>query len=175
MNLLFALLLDLLLVVPDQGAGPQAPPGPSQMDMFFTVSVDKYSFPSGHTTRARPCVALHPEPPGAGHSTEGAGGALGLHLGSLQGHAGAAPNVTDGTGFFLGYMQYSIVDYCWLSRTLLQSSFYCGTNGDTISFSVAPGHLKVSTRDDADINQPSCCPSTGHFRFPFGISSVLSS
>nr|XP_031305638.1 phospholipid phosphatase 6 [Camelus dromedarius] len=111
MNLLFALLLDLLLVALIKGLVRRRRPAHNQMDMFFTLSVDKYSFPSGHATRAalvsrfilnhlvlaiplRVLVVL-----------------LGLSRIMLGRH-----NVTDvAFGFFLGYMQYCIVDYCWLS------------------------------------------------------------
>lgn len=115
MNLLFALLLDLLLVALLKGLVRRRRPAHNQMDMFVTLSVDKYSFPSGHATRAalvsrfilkhlvlaiplRVLVVLWAF-------------ILGLSRVMLGRH-----NVTDvAFGFFLGYMQYSIVDYCWLS------------------------------------------------------------
>ncbi|XP_017352469.1 phospholipid phosphatase 6 [Cebus imitator] len=115
MNLLFALLLDLLLVALIKGLVRRRRPAHNQMDMFVTLSVDKYSFPSGHATRAalmsrfilnhlvlaiplRVLVVLWAF-------------VLGLSRVMLGRH-----NVTDvAFGFFLGYMQYSIVDYCWLS------------------------------------------------------------
>ncbi|XP_054978097.1 polyisoprenoid diphosphate/phosphate phosphohydrolase PLPP6 [Sorex araneus] len=115
MNLLFALLLDLLLVSLIKGLVRRRRPAHNQMDMFFTVSVDKYSFPSGHATRAalvsrfilnhlvlaiplRVLVVLWAF-------------ILGLSRVMLGRH-----NVSDvAFGFFLGYMTYSIVDYCWLS------------------------------------------------------------
>lgn len=115
MNLLFALLLDLLVVALIKGLVRRRRPAHNQMDMFVTLSVDKYSFPSGHATRAslvsrfilkhlvlaiplRVLVVLWAF-------------ILGLSRVMLGRH-----NVTDvAFGFFLGYMQYSIVDYCWLS------------------------------------------------------------
>ncbi|XP_036094396.1 phospholipid phosphatase 6 isoform X1 [Rousettus aegyptiacus] len=115
MNLLFALLLDLLLVALLKGLVRRRRPAHNQMDMFVTLSVDKYSFPSGHATRAalvsrfilnhlvlaiplRVLVVLWAF-------------ILGLSRVMLGRH-----NVTDvAFGFFLGYLQYSIVDYCWLS------------------------------------------------------------
>ncbi|XP_012593208.1 polyisoprenoid diphosphate/phosphate phosphohydrolase PLPP6 [Microcebus murinus] len=115
MNLLFALLLDLLLVALIKGLVRRRRPAHNQMDMFVTLSVDKYSFPSGHATRAalvlrfilnhlvlaiplRVLVVLWAF-------------VLGLSRVMLGRH-----NVTDvAFGFFLGYMQYSIVDYFWLS------------------------------------------------------------
>ncbi|XP_036999465.2 polyisoprenoid diphosphate/phosphate phosphohydrolase PLPP6 [Artibeus jamaicensis] len=115
MNLLFALLLDLLLVALLKGLVRRRRPAHNQMDMFVTLSVDKYSFPSGHATRAalvsrfilnhlvlaiplRVLVVLWAF-------------ILGLSRVLLGRH-----NVTDvAFGFLMGYMQYSIVDYCWLS------------------------------------------------------------
>lgn len=115
MNLLFALLLDLVLVSLLKGLVRRRRPAHNQMDMFVTLSVDKYSFPSGHATRAalvsrfilnhlvlaiplRVLVVLWAF-------------ILGLSRVMLGRH-----NVTDvACGFFLGYLQYSVVDYCWLS------------------------------------------------------------
>ncbi|KAM6170409.1 polyisoprenoid diphosphate/phosphate phosphohydrolase PLPP6 [Rhynchocyon petersi] len=114
-NLLFALLLDLLLVALLKGLVRRRRPAHNQMDMFVTLSVDKYSFPSGHATRAAlvtrfilnhlvlaiPLRVL----------TVLWALVLGLSRVMLGRH-----NVTDvAFGFLLGYMQYSIVDYCWLS------------------------------------------------------------
>lgn len=54
-------------------------------------------------------------------------------------------------------------------RTMLQSSLYCGTNNNTVSFVMAPGDLKVSTCAHANINQqPSRLSLLGHFRLPLG-------
>ncbi|XP_044512977.1 phospholipid phosphatase 6 [Gracilinanus agilis] len=114
-NLLFALLLDLILVALLKGLVRRRRPAHNQMDMFFTFSVDKYSFPSGHATRAalvsrfilhhlvlaiplRVLIVLWAF-------------ILGLSRVMLGRH-----NVTDvAFGFFLGYIQYSIVNYFWLS------------------------------------------------------------
>ncbi|XP_038625955.1 phospholipid phosphatase 6 [Tachyglossus aculeatus] len=115
LNLLFALLLDLLLVALLKALVRRRRPAHNRMDMFVTLSVDKYSFPSGHATRAvlicrftlhhlvlaiplRVLVVLWAF-------------GLGLSRVMLGRH-----NVTDvAFGFFFGYVQYSIVDYCWLS------------------------------------------------------------
>lgn len=132
MNLLFAPLLDLLLVSSDQGAGPQARPAHNQMDMFFTVSVDS----------TLPFQAIPPGPPlcrasrnhlGAGHSTEGAGGALGsswVSPGSCWAKRTMSPT------WLLAFLPCSTASWtiAGFHRTLLQSLFYCGTNRDTISF-----------------------------------------
>ncbi|XP_055962862.1 polyisoprenoid diphosphate/phosphate phosphohydrolase PLPP6 [Sorex fumeus] len=114
-NLLFALLLDLLLVGLLKALVRRRRPAHNQMDMFLAVSVDKFSFPSGHATRAalvarfvlnhlvlavplRVLVVLWAL-------------VLGLSRVMLGRH-----NVSDvAFGFLLGYMTYSIVDHCWLS------------------------------------------------------------
>ncbi|KAM9095845.1 phospholipid phosphatase 6 [Sarcophilus harrisii] len=114
-NLMFALFLDLVLVALLKGLFRRRRPSHNQMDMLFTFSVDKYSFPSGHATRAalvsrfilhhlvlaiplRVLIVLWAF-------------ILGLSRVMLGRH-----NVTDvAFGFFLGYIQYSIVDYFWLS------------------------------------------------------------
>ncbi|XP_051843815.1 polyisoprenoid diphosphate/phosphate phosphohydrolase PLPP6 [Antechinus flavipes] len=114
-NLMFALLLDLGIVALLKGLVRRRRPSHNQMDMLFTFSVDKYSFPSGHATRAalvsrfilhhlvlaiplRVLIVLWAF-------------ILGLSRVMLGRH-----NVTDvAFGFFLGYIQYSIVDYFWLS------------------------------------------------------------
>ncbi|KAG8132991.1 hypothetical protein E2320_010809 [Naja naja] len=69
------------------------------MDMFATISVDKYSFPSGHATRAAMST----------------GCTLDLHSGSSRIMLGRH-NVTDVVfGLIMGYMQYNLVEYFWLS------------------------------------------------------------
>ena len=51
-NMLIALLLDLLIVGVIKVVSKRQRPVYNKDDMFATVSVDKYSFPSGHATRA---------------------------------------------------------------------------------------------------------------------------
>uniref|UniRef100_A0A8B9D1E3 Polyisoprenoid diphosphate/phosphate phosphohydrolase PLPP6 n=1 Tax=Anser brachyrhynchus TaxID=132585 RepID=A0A8B9D1E3_9AVES len=115
LNLLFALLLDLVLVAVVKGIVRRPRPTHNKMDMFVTVSVDKYSFPSGHATRAalvcrfvlhhlvlavplRVLVVLWALIVGVSRVM------LGRH------------NVTDVLfGLLLGYALYSVVEYCWLS------------------------------------------------------------
>uniref|UniRef100_A0A8B9Q3E7 Polyisoprenoid diphosphate/phosphate phosphohydrolase PLPP6 n=1 Tax=Apteryx owenii TaxID=8824 RepID=A0A8B9Q3E7_APTOW len=115
LNLLFALLLDLVLVAVVKGLVKRRRPTHNKMDMFVTISVDKYSFPSGHATRAalvcrfvlhhlvlavplRVLVVLWALIVGISRVM------LGRH------------NVTDVLfGLLLGYMLYSVVEYCWLS------------------------------------------------------------
>ncbi|KAM3840273.1 polyisoprenoid diphosphate/phosphate phosphohydrolase PLPP6 [Vipera latastei] len=115
LNLLFALILDLVLVAAVKGLVKRRRPVYNKMDMFATVSVDKYSFPSGHATRAamvcrfilhhlvlaiplRVLVVLWTFIVGISRVM------LGRH------------NVTDVVfGLIMGYMQYSLVEYFWLS------------------------------------------------------------
>ncbi|KAH0618185.1 hypothetical protein JD844_017184 [Phrynosoma platyrhinos] len=115
LNLLFALVLDLVLVAAVKGLVKRRRPSHNKMDMFATVSVDKYSFPSGHATRAalvcrfilhhlvlavplRVLVVLWVFIVGISRVM------LGRH------------NVTDVIfGLLMGYMQYSMVEYFWLS------------------------------------------------------------
>ncbi|GAB0192820.1 polyisoprenoid diphosphate/phosphate phosphohydrolase PLPP6 [Grus americana] len=115
LNLLFALLLDLVLVAVVKGLVRRRRPTHNKMDMFVTISVDKYSFPSGHATRAalvcrfvlhhlvlavplRVLIVLWALIVGVSRVM------LGRH------------NVTDVLcGLLLGYALYSVVEYCWLS------------------------------------------------------------
>ena len=112
---LLALLLDLVLVAVVKGLVKRRRPTHNKMDMFVTISVDKYSFPSGHATRAalvcrfvlhhlvlavplRVLVVLWALIVGISRVM------LGRH------------NVTDVLfGLLLGYTLYSVVEYCWLS------------------------------------------------------------
>jgi membrane-associated phospholipid phosphatase len=50
-----ALLLDLVLVGIVKASVRRRRPVHNRMDMFATFSVDRYSFPSGHATRAAMC------------------------------------------------------------------------------------------------------------------------
>ncbi|NXT82117.1 PLPP6 phosphatase, partial [Zapornia atra] len=115
LNLLFALLLDLVLVAVVKGLVKRRRPTHNKMDMFVTISVDKYSFPSGHATRAalvcrfflhhlvlavplRVLLVLWALVVGVSRVM------LGRH------------NVTDVLfGLLLGYALYSVVESCWLS------------------------------------------------------------
>ncbi|XP_078348403.1 polyisoprenoid diphosphate/phosphate phosphohydrolase PLPP6-like [Oculina patagonica] len=57
-NLLSALMLDLAVVGACKVAVRRKRPVYNEMDMFATVSVDNYSFPSGHSTRAAMVAGL---------------------------------------------------------------------------------------------------------------------
>ncbi|XP_067846787.1 polyisoprenoid diphosphate/phosphate phosphohydrolase PLPP6 [Heptranchias perlo] len=120
LNLLLALILDLVLVGIVKSLVRRRRPTHNKMDMFATFSVDRYSFPSGHATRAamggrfflnhlvlavplRILVVLWVF-------------IVGLSRVMLGRH-----NVTDvACGFIMGYLQYSLVEYMWLSSNNLQ-------------------------------------------------------
>ncbi|XP_055498262.1 polyisoprenoid diphosphate/phosphate phosphohydrolase PLPP6 [Leucoraja erinacea] len=121
LNLLLALILDLVLVGVVKSLVRRRRPTHNRMDMFATFSVDRYSFPSGHATRAamggrfflnhlvlavplRILVVLWVC-------------IVGLSRVMLGRH-----NVTDVLcGFIMGYLQFSLVEYMWLSSNNLQT------------------------------------------------------
>lgn len=114
------LLLDLVLVAMVKGVVRRPRPTYNRMDMFATVSVDRYSFPSGHATRAAMCGRFL-----LAHLVLAAPlrvlvllwtGLVGLSRVLLGRH-----NVTDVMfGFWMGYCQYNLVEMLWLSpQTLL--------------------------------------------------------
>lgn len=120
LNLLLALILDLILVGIVKSLVRRRRPTHNKMDMFAMFSVDRFSFPSGHATRAamggrfflnhlvlavplRILVVLWVF-------------IVGLSRVMLGRH-----NVTDVVcGFIMGYLQYSLVEYMWLSSATLQ-------------------------------------------------------
>ncbi|KAL8621108.1 hypothetical protein ACOMHN_048150 [Nucella lapillus] len=60
-NLFFLLIVDLIIVGLTKVIFRRARPASNRMDMFATVSVDVFSFPSGHATRAAmvACFFVH--------------------------------------------------------------------------------------------------------------------
>ncbi|KFQ56536.1 Presqualene diphosphate phosphatase, partial [Pelecanus crispus] len=112
---LLALLLDLVLVAVVKGLVKRRRPTHNKMDMFVTISVDKYSFPSGHATRAALVCrfVLHHLVLAVPLRVLMVLWALivGISRVMLGRH-----NVTDVLfGLLLGYALYSVVEYCWLS------------------------------------------------------------
>ncbi|KFP90664.1 Presqualene diphosphate phosphatase, partial [Apaloderma vittatum] len=112
---LLALLLDLVLVAAVKGLVKRRRPTHNKMDMFVTISVDKYSFPSGHATRAalvcrfilRHLVLAVPLRVLV---------VLWALIVSISRVMLGRHNMTDVLfGLLLGYMLYSVVEYCWLS------------------------------------------------------------
>ncbi|XP_053549846.1 polyisoprenoid diphosphate/phosphate phosphohydrolase PLPP6 [Bombina bombina] len=123
LNLLFALLLDLILVGIVKGIVRRRRPVHNRMDMFATFSVDKYSFPSGHATRAamvsrfilNHLVLAYPVRVLV---------MLWAVVVSLSRVMLGRHNVTDVLfGFFMGHMQYNLVEYFWLSPSTLPALF----------------------------------------------------
>ncbi|NXK98568.1 PLPP6 phosphatase, partial [Formicarius rufipectus] len=115
LNLLFALLLDLVMVAVVKGLVKRPRPTHNKMDMFVTISVDKYSFPSGHATRAalvcrfvlRHLVLAVPLRILV---------VLWALIVSISRVMLGRHNMTDVLfGLVLGYALYSVVERCWLS------------------------------------------------------------
>ncbi|KAK2863916.1 hypothetical protein Q7C36_003070 [Tachysurus vachellii] len=121
LNLLMALVLDLVLVTIVKALVRRRRPAHNRMDMFATFSVDRYSFPSGHATRAAMCARFL-----LAHLVLAAplrvlvmlwAVFVGLSRVLLGRH-----NVTDvAFGFFMGYCQYNLVEVLWLSPATLYS------------------------------------------------------
>lgn len=120
LNLFMGLLLDLILVGIVKAVVRRRRPAHNRMDMFATFSVDRYSFPSGHATRAAMCGRFL-----LAHLVLAAPlrvlvflwvGLVGLSRVMLGRH-----NVTDVMfGFWMGYCQYNLVEMLWLSPQTLQ-------------------------------------------------------
>lgn len=114
------LLLDLVLVFIIKAMVRRRRPSHNRMDMFATFSVDAYSFPSGHATRAAMCGRFL-----LSHLVLAAPlrvlvllwvGIVGLSRVLLGRH-----NVTDVLfGFWMGYWQYNLVEMLWISPQTLQ-------------------------------------------------------
>ncbi|KAK0148106.1 Phospholipid phosphatase 6 [Merluccius polli] len=121
LNLFMALLLDLVLVGIVKALVRRRRPTHNRMDMFATFSVDRYSFPSGHATRAAMCGRFL-----LAHLVLAAplrvlvllwACTVGLSRVLLGRH-----NVTDVLfGFWMGYCQYNLVEMLWLSPQALQA------------------------------------------------------
>ncbi|XDV41833.1 hypothetical protein PO909_010633 [Leuciscus waleckii] len=122
LNLLMALVLDLVLVGVVKAVVRRRRPSHNRMDMFATFSVDRYSFPSGHATRAAMCARFL-----LAHLVLAAPlRVLVLLWATLVGFSRVLlgrHNVTDVVfGFFMGYWQYNLVEILWLSPVMLQST-----------------------------------------------------
>ncbi|XP_072245954.1 polyisoprenoid diphosphate/phosphate phosphohydrolase PLPP6 [Leuresthes tenuis] len=120
LNLLLGLLLDLILITIAKTVVRRRRPAHNRMDMFATFSVDRYSFPSGHATRAALCGRFL-----LAHLVLAAPlrvlvllwvCLVGLSRVFLGRH-----HVTDVLfGFWMGYCQYNLVELLWLSPQTLQ-------------------------------------------------------
>uniref|UniRef100_A0A8C5QF97 Polyisoprenoid diphosphate/phosphate phosphohydrolase PLPP6 n=1 Tax=Leptobrachium leishanense TaxID=445787 RepID=A0A8C5QF97_9ANUR len=123
LNLLFALFLDLLLVAIVKGIVKRPRPMQNRMDMFATFSVDKYSFPSGHATRAAMVARFMLK-----HLVLAVPVRILVVLWaivvSLSRVVLGRHNVTDVVfGFIMGHMQFTLVEHLWLSPNALPSLF----------------------------------------------------
>ncbi|XP_077134168.1 polyisoprenoid diphosphate/phosphate phosphohydrolase PLPP6 [Ranitomeya variabilis] len=123
LNLLFALLLDLILVGIVKGIVKRRRPIQNRMDMFATFSVDKYSFPSGHATRAAMVSRFM-----LNHLILAVPVRMLVMLWAivicLSRVMLGRHNVSDVVfGFFMGHMQYNLVEYFWLSPNTMPDLF----------------------------------------------------
>ena len=118
-NLLMALLVDLVIVGFLKTIVRRPRPAYNVDDMFATVSVDKYSFPSGHSTRVAMVAMLF---------THYWTNRVYIQLGLLWAAMVAISRVMLGrhhvsdviSGVTIGYAQYCLVLKCWLMQTTLE-------------------------------------------------------
>uniref|UniRef100_A0A8C6TCP6 Polyisoprenoid diphosphate/phosphate phosphohydrolase PLPP6 n=1 Tax=Neogobius melanostomus TaxID=47308 RepID=A0A8C6TCP6_9GOBI len=120
LNLLIGLLLDLMLVGIVKALVRRRRPSHNRMDMFATFSVDRYSFPSGHSTRAAMCGRFV-----LTHLVLAAPLRVLVHLWvaivGLSRVMLGRHNVTDVVfGFWMGYVQYNLIEMLWISPLMLQ-------------------------------------------------------
>ncbi|XP_051951425.1 polyisoprenoid diphosphate/phosphate phosphohydrolase PLPP6-like [Xyrauchen texanus] len=123
LNLIMALVLDLVLVGVVKAVVRRRRPTHNRMDMFATFSVDRYSFPSGHATRSAMCARFL-----LAHLVLAAPlRVLVLLWATVVGFSRVLlgrHNVTDvAFGFLMGYWQYNLVEMLWLSPVMFQSVF----------------------------------------------------
>ncbi|KAM3865729.1 polyisoprenoid diphosphate/phosphate phosphohydrolase PLPP6-like [Diretmus argenteus] len=120
LNLTLALLLDLLLVRVVKTLVRRRRPAQSRSDILSTFFVERYSFPSGHATRAAMCARflLAQLVDTASMRVLVLGWAA---LVSLSRLLLARHYVTDvGFGLAMGYCQYSLVERLWVTWDCLQ-------------------------------------------------------
>ncbi|XP_062261216.1 polyisoprenoid diphosphate/phosphate phosphohydrolase PLPP6-like [Platichthys flesus] len=120
LNLALALLLDLLLVRVVKTLVRRRRPAQNRSDFLSTFFVERYSFPSGHATRAAMCARffLAQLVDTASMRVLVVGWAF---LVSLSRLLLARHYVTDvGFGLAMGYCQYSLVERLWVSWDCLQ-------------------------------------------------------
>ncbi|KAM7378948.1 hypothetical protein PAMP_004536 [Pampus punctatissimus] len=120
LNLALALLLDLLLVRVVKTLVRRRTPTQNRSDILSTFFVERYTFPSGHATRAAMCARflLAQLVDTAAMRVLVVGWAS---LVSLSRLLLARHYVTDvGFGLAMGYCQYSIVERLWVTWDCLQ-------------------------------------------------------
>ncbi|KAL7386903.1 hypothetical protein ABVT39_015357 [Epinephelus coioides] len=120
LNLALALLLDLLLVRAVKTVVRRRRPAQNRSDILSAFFVERYSFPSGHATRAAMCARflLAQLVDTASMRVLVVGWAA---LVSLSRLLLARHYVTDvGFGLAMGYCQYSLVERLWVTWDCLQ-------------------------------------------------------
>ncbi|XP_041848205.1 phospholipid phosphatase 6-like [Melanotaenia boesemani] len=120
LNLTLALILDLLLVRTVKTLVRRRTPSQNRSDIFSTFFVERYSFPSGHASRAAMCARffLAQLVDTASMRALVVGWAV---LVSLSRLLLARHYVTDvGFGLAMGYCQYSLVERLWVTWDFLQ-------------------------------------------------------
>ncbi|XP_038574483.1 phospholipid phosphatase 6-like [Micropterus salmoides] len=120
LNLTLALLLDLLLVRAVKTVVRRRRPAQNRSDILSAFFVERYSFPSGHATRAAMCARflLAQLVDTASMRVLVVGWAA---LVSLSRLLLARHYVTDvGFGLVMGYCQYSLVERFWVTWDCLQ-------------------------------------------------------
>ncbi|XP_028833179.1 phospholipid phosphatase 6-like [Denticeps clupeoides] len=132
-NLLVALVLDLLCVAAVRRLVRRRPPAHARSDSFFSFPVSRYCFPSGHAARAAMCgrfLLTHLAFPGALRAL-----VLGwATLATLSPLLLGRHNVTDmAFGVGMGYCQSEVVEQIWVSREWLKDVLMSslGLNGNT--------------------------------------------
>ncbi|XP_077414933.1 polyisoprenoid diphosphate/phosphate phosphohydrolase PLPP6-like [Vanacampus margaritifer] len=120
LNLALALLLDLLLVRLVKTVVRRRRPSQNRTDIFSTFFIERYSFPSGHATRAAMCarflLAQLVETNSMRVLVLGWAGLVSMSRLLLARHY-----VTDvGFGLVMGYCQYHLVERLWVTRDCLQ-------------------------------------------------------
>lgn len=120
LNLTLALLLDLMLVRFLKTLIRRRMPPQNRSDIFSTFFVEKYSFPSGHATRAAMCarflMAQLVDTSSMRVLVMGWASLVSLSRLLLARHY-----VTDvGFGLAMGYCQYSLVERLWVTWDCLQ-------------------------------------------------------
>merc|ERR1712136_106457 len=119
---IFALVIDLLVVGVIKVTFKRQRPDYNKGKMFATVSVDKFSFPSGHTTRAvlmATFIIKHINTiahPLATNFILGWAFLIALSRVALGRH-----HVSDVIcGALIGYLQYDLAIYMWIESNLVQ-------------------------------------------------------
>ncbi|XP_026170432.1 phospholipid phosphatase 6-like [Mastacembelus armatus] len=124
LNLALALLLDLLLVTVVKSLVKRRRPAQNRSDILSTFFVERYSFPSGHATRAAMCARflLVQLVDTASMRVLVVGWAAVVSMSRLL---LARHYVTDvGFGLIMGYCQYNLVERLWVSWDGLQDLMF---------------------------------------------------